>query len=86
MSPYLVVTGDPSWAGNLTVKHCVESRTHAETLANKLCMDCPGIVVHIFSWESGFQSKPTVLVEKIWSQDLPGIFPPASEEPTKLEG
>lgn len=80
MSPYLVITGDLTNSDHMTVRFSAPTKPEAEIQAKKLCEECPGIKTHIFSWETGYKSKPEVIVDRLWSNDY------IVEAPPELEG
>lgn len=79
--PYILVSGAITpQCGNSVVK-VSESRYDLEDYAEKYVQDNPGTQVHIFSWVHGYQSKPSVTIERLWDSGY--VQPPMPEEPTE---
>lgn len=78
---YILVSGAiiPQ-CGNSVVK-VSESRYDLEDYAEAYAKVSPGIELHIFSWVSGFKSKPSVTIERLWNSGY--VQPPMPKEPTE---
>lgn len=78
---YILVSGAITpQCGNSVVK-VSNSRFDLEEYAEKYVQDNPGTQLHIFSWVSGYQSKPSVSTDRLWDSGY--VQPSMPEEPAQ---
>ena len=78
---YMLISGKLDKECLNTILSIDVDRYALEDFAQRYVTDNPGTVVHIFEWVHGYQSKPSVSTERLWSSGY--VQPPTLEEPTE---
>ena len=75
---YMLISGKLTEECLNTVLSIDENKHKLEEFAQRYVIANPGTVVHIFNWVSGYQSEPSVSIERLWSSGY--VQPPLPEE------
>lgn len=67
---YIVLAGKPEKGSNHQVIEISVSLAEAKSAAETYVSNNPGAVAHVFYWETGFESKPSVSVERVWEDPI----------------
>jgi hypothetical protein len=84
MSPYLVITGDLTDSDKLIVEYSAPTKQSAENFAKDLLEADPGTEAHIFSWETGFMSKPRIEIDRMYSNNYIAPVQAAAEPEVQI--
>ena len=77
---YILISGAITDECLNTIVSVSENKYELENYAKKYVEQNPGTQVHIFGWEIGYESKPTVTTGRLWHS---GYLPPKpAETPT----